>query len=282
MVNTLVSSAWSARHVHKNNLAVRDNLDYSCQLTPGRRRVTFVGDSCTAGLGVKDVEDRFANRIRRRHPEWEVHCVAIPGLDTSTELLQMHTLTVSNGYQLDQLVLVYNLNDIGELMPRWVEGYKKIIADPFWQGWFCRNSYFINLFYHRWQLRHNAYLQHYFDEVEEAYRGPLWEREKRGLNGFCNMTSLRGGRLLVVTFPFLEAMPRFRFANQQLNRFWEARGIPHLDLLDVFRNVPPAKLMVNPHDSHPNEYAHALAAEAINRFLTEQVTNQPAAGGTGP
>ena len=276
MTNTLVSVAWYARHLHKNNLDVRDNINYANALTPGRRRVTFIGDSCTAGFGVKDVEDRFVNRIRRLHPEWEVHSVAIPGLDTSTELLQMHNLTVSNGYHLDQLVLVYNLNDIGEVMPGWVEGYKRMMADGFRQSWLCQNSYFVNLFYHRWQIWRNSYTHNYFDEVEGAYRGPMWETEKAGLDAFRNMTRIRGGRLLVVTFPFLEEPVRFRFAHEQLNRYWEEQGVPHMDLLDVFSNVPPAKLMVNSHDAHPNEYAHALAAAAIDEFLKRQITNQSA------
>lgn len=87
--------------------------------------MTFVGDSFTVGFGVQDVEARFVNRIRRRHPDWEVHAIAKPGLDTSTEVEAMHQLTVSKGYRLDQVVLVYNINDIGEVMTGWVEGYKK-------------------------------------------------------------------------------------------------------------------------------------------------------------
>jgi lysophospholipase L1-like esterase len=276
MINTLVCESWNARHFHKNNFGVRDNIDYSYTRTPGRTRVTFVGDSATAGNGVKDVEDRFVNRIRRLHPEWEVHAIAIPGLDTSTEVDKMHNLTVSNHYQLDQVVLVYHLNDIGELMTRWVEGYKKMIADPIWKSWPCRNSYFFNLYYHWWQLSNNAYMQHYFDETEDAYKGPLWDYEKIGLLAFRNMTRIRGGRLLVVTIPHLDAMERFRFANEKLNQYWQQNSVPHMDLLDVFSNVPPDRLVVNSHDAHPNEYAHALAAPAIDAFLRRHITNSPA------
>ncbi len=277
MINTLICGDWYARHFHQNNFGVRDNIDYAYKRTPGKTRVTFVGDSCTAGNGVKNVEDRFVNRIRRLHPEWEVHSIGIPGLDTSTEVDQMHRLTVTNGYQLDQVVLVYSLNDIGELMPGWVAGYKKMIADPIWKSWLCRNSYFFNLFYHRWQIYRMSYQQSYFDEVEQAYKGPLWEYEKIGLLAFRNLTRIRGGRLLVLTLPYLEAMPRLRFANEKLDRYWEENGIPHLDLLDVFSNVPPDKLIVNSHDSHPNAYAHALAASAIDAFLKQHITNQPTA-----
>ena len=278
MGNTLVSVAWYARHFHTNSLGLRDNVDYPKELTPGRRRVTFVGDSFTAGYGVKNVEDRFVNRIRRLHPEWEVHAVAKPGLDTSTEVEIMHNLTVSNGYRLDLVVLIYQINDIGEVMPGWVAGYKEMMADKFRQGWLCRNSYFVNLFYQRWQLQQRSYIQKYFDEVEGAYAGPLWEIEKIGLLAFTNMTRIRGGRLLVVTFPYMDVAPRFKAAHDQLNRYWEEHGIPHLDLLPIFSNIPPAKLVVNAHDAHPNEYAHALAAKAIDEFLTREISGRESDG----
>jgi hypothetical protein len=274
MGNTLVSTAWYARYFHKNALGLRDNFEYPAALTPGKRRVTFVGDSFTAGFGVRNVEDRFVNSIRRRHPEWEVHAAARPGLDTSTEVEIMHNLTVSNGYRLDWVVLVYQINDIGEVMPGWVEGYKKMMADGFRKSWLCQNSYFVNLFYHRWQLRRNSYMQNYFDEVEAAYQGPLWEIEKIGLLAFQNLTEIRGGRLLVVTFPYMDVPMRFKSVHDQLDHYWKAKGIPHLDLLPTFSNLPPAKLVVNAHDAHPNEYAHALAAEAIDEFLKREITKQ--------
>jgi hypothetical protein len=282
MGNTLVSIAWYARYFHTNSSGLRDNVDYPNALTPGKRRVTFVGDSFTAGFGVKDVEDRFVNRIRRRHPEWEVHAVAKPGLDTSTEVDIMHNLTVSNHYRLDQVVLVYQINDIGEVMPGWVEGYKKMMADDFRKSWLFRNSYFVNLFYQRWQFQQSSYMQKYFDEVEAAYQGQLWEIEKIGLLAFGNMTKIRGGRLLVVTFPYMDTSLRFKSVHEQLDRYWEEQGVPHLDLLATFSNLPPAKLVVNPHDAHPNEYAHALAAEAIDKFLTRQITNRAEGDGKMP
>lgn len=231
---------------------------------------------------MKHVEDRFVNRIRRRHPDWEIHAIAKPGLDTSTEVDIMHTLTVSNGYRLDQVVLVYNMNDIGEVMTGWVEGYKKMMADGFRQSWLCQNSYFVNLFYHRWQIRRNSYTEKYFDAVEAAYEGPLWEIEKIGLLAFGNMTRIRGGRLLVVTLPFLQEPSRFKFAHDQLARYWEERGVPHLDLLATYSNLPTARLVVNAHDAHPNEFAHALAAGAIDAFLKRHITNQVEGVGQAP
>jgi len=276
MGNTLVSTAWYKKYFHTNSLGLRDNIEYPMTRTPGKRRITFVGDSFTAGFGVKNVEDRFVNRIRRAHPEWEVHAAAKPGLDTSTEIDLLHTLTVSNHYQLDVVVLVYQINDIGEVMPGWVQEYRKMMADNFRNGWLCQNSYFVNLFYHRWQLRQNSFMRKYFDEVEAAYGGRLWEVEKMGLSAFPNLTRMRGGQLLlVVTFPYLDQATRFKSVHEQLDRYWKENGIAHLDLLPIFSNLPAATLVANPHDAHPNEYAHQLAAQAIDEFLKRELSRPP-------
>src|SRR5882724_32510 len=73
---TKISERWVARHWHVNGAGCRDNIEYAAALQPGRRRVSFVGDSFTAGHGINDVNARFANRLRALHPDWEVHLLA--------------------------------------------------------------------------------------------------------------------------------------------------------------------------------------------------------------
>ena len=58
---TRVSQRWFNRYYIQNAAGFRDNVEYSLTIQPGRRRVSFLGDSFLAGHGVKSVEDRFAN-----------------------------------------------------------------------------------------------------------------------------------------------------------------------------------------------------------------------------
>ena len=55
---TRVCERWEQRHWHVNRAGCRDDVRYSPALTPGKRRISFLGDSFTAGHGIKDVEDR--------------------------------------------------------------------------------------------------------------------------------------------------------------------------------------------------------------------------------
>jgi hypothetical protein len=118
----------------------------------------------------------------------------------------------------------------------------------------------------------------YFDFVRRGYTGSLWETQKSRLRTFRDLVESHGGRLLVVIFPFFHALGRdysYQPIHDELDQFWRQEHVPCLDLLPVYSNLPPGKLLVNRFDPHPNEYAHSLAAEAIDKFLQQHMTNSP-------
>ena len=270
---TKVSRRWFSRHYNMNSSRFRDNIEYLLTIKPGKRRISFLGDSFTAGHGVKNVEDRFPNIIRRTNPEWEIHVLAKLGADTGDELTLLKE-GLDNGYQLDQVVLVYNLNDVADIMPEWRESLERIFADAVNEGWLRRHSFFVDILYHRYKVSHDPAMRQYFDFIRKGYSGSTWELQKQRLTSLRDMVQSRGGRLLVVTFPFLHDMgPNYEFQNihNQMNQFWTDLKVPHLDLLPIYKDLPPSKITVNHYDSHPNEYAHALAAQKIDQFLKEEL-----------
>jgi hypothetical protein len=268
---TKVCEHWVERHWRVNTAGCRDDVEYATAIAPGKRRVTFIGDSFAAGHGIKNVEDRFENRLRREHPEWEVHVLANVGLDTGGEQVLLNR-ALTKGYQLDQVVLVYCLNDVGDLMPEEGQAYTQIFADLDRGGWFVRHSYFVNLLYHRYMAGRIPLLKNYFPFVRNAYSDQRWEQQKQRLKEFRDVVQAHGGRLTVMTFPFLNALGphyEYQFIHDELDQLWRDLQVPHLDLLSVYKDLPPRQLTVNPYDAHPNEYANELAAEALDKFLPE-------------
>jgi lysophospholipase L1-like esterase len=274
---TRISERWVQRHWHVNSAGCRDNVEYSPALAPGTRRLSFVGDSFTAGHGIKDVEDRFPNRLRRARPDWEVHVLAAVGLDTGGELALMKK-AFAKGYQVDQVVLVYCLNDIGDLMPPQADATGRVLAELDNSGWFTRNSYMLNLGYHHYKASRDPYLGNYCSFVREAYSGALWEQQRERLKAFRDLVQDHGGHLAVVTFPLLNALGpnyEYRFIHDKLDQLWRELGVPQLDLLPVYEGLPPSQLTVNRYDAHPNERANRLAAEAIDKWLPQLNASPP-------
>jgi lysophospholipase L1-like esterase len=270
---TKVSQQWVERYCRYNAAGFRDNIEYGLERPEGRRRISFLGDSFTAGHGIKSVEERFPNLIRAQHPEWEIHVLARFGLDTGREAQLLHK-AVTNGYQLDYVVLVYCLNDIADLFPEWDAALREVVSDSNRGGWLRQNSFFVDTLYHRYKAAHDPRLSQYYSFVRDGYRGDLWETQKQRLGALHDYVTGNGGRLLVVTFPFLQAEGpdyEYQFVHDQLNQFWQSRGVPHLDLQPTFAGKSSQTITVNSHDAHPNEYANRLAAEEINRFLTGHI-----------
>lgn len=272
-----VSRRWFARYWNtegrKNGFGCRDNVEYGKYVPEGKRRVSFLGDSFTAGQGIKNINDRFVNRIRSHRSDWDVHMIADLGWDTDTELGFLKQI-VGDGYQIDNVVLVFCLNDVSDLMPNWMDSVRIAEGDISNSGWLIHNSYFVNFLYAHWKIMSNPFTKDYYAFIGDGYRGQVWEKEMKQLRELRDFVRSNGGKLMVVTFPFVNAVgPKYPYAaiHQQLDDFWKAENVPHLDLLSIYKDQPATKLTVNRFDAHPNEYAHQLATDAIEKFIAQNM-----------
>lgn len=269
---TRVCKRWFERHYEINGAGARDNIDYLPERNPALRRITFLGDSFTAGHGIRDVEQRFANRIRRSLGSgWEVHALAANGLDTGAEV-QSLTSYVQRGYELETLVLVYVLNDISDIVPEWANILQRIYGDQQNEGFWVKKSFFINTLYYRFKASRDPDVSNYYGFLRGAYDSYLWEVQKNRLRSLKDFCDSKGVRLMVVTFPFLHSLgPDYAYKDihGRLKAFWDELGVANLDLLDLYLPYRPGELVIGKYDVHPNEFAHRLAAEEIERFLSE-------------
>ncbi|MEO2031615.1 MAG: SGNH/GDSL hydrolase family protein [Planctomycetaceae bacterium] len=263
---------WFERHFERNQSGFRDSYNYLPQVEPGKRRISFVGDSFTVGHGIPDVEDRFANLVRSQRPYDEVHVLAECGLDTGRELELMQFLP-SSGYETDIVVLAYCLNDISDIVPEWQQVLNRIYEGPK-PGFFATHSYLFNTLNARLRMAREPDIVDYYSFVRNAYQGPVWNRHSGRLESFRDAVVESGGELFVVTFPFLHAVGDdygYHDIHRRLDDFWSDMNVPHLDLLEVYDGESPDQLVVSSRDAHPNEKAHAMAARAITAFIDEQM-----------
>lgn len=268
---TRTGEDWFKRHYRYNNWQVRDSVEYANDPMPGKRRITFLGDSFTAGHGIADVEKRFANRIRADRPDWEVHVLGFNGYDSVDELEMLRRAPAE--YRFDIVVLVYCLNDISKITPNWNEQIGSLYYGS--SAWIVQKSYILNTLFYRWKRAHQLEVQNFYSFTHSTYADEgLWSKQQVILNWIKNEIEDRGGKLVVVTFPFLHSLGEryeFRIVHDRLRDFWRRLAVPHLDLIDVLEKHAAEGLTVNRYDAHPNERAHEIAAEAIMKFLDEHI-----------
>jgi len=272
LMNT--SKRWSAMHVVLNDAGYRDPHEFPPPPRSDRRLVCFVGDSFTFGHGVPYVADRFSDRVgaalEAQHPGgFHVSNIGVPGFG----LRNVKHLLATDLLELDPAigVVVYTivLNDIDsfdEHTARYYEGINRGRPRLF----LFRHTYFYNFLYFRFVQSTQPEIREYFSYLESSYAGAPWNRMKQSLAALSQLCHANGVELRVVIFPFLHnAGPDYPFldAHKRIARFCETSGIPVLDLEPVFREHAGKNLVVNMFDAHPNERAHAIAADAIERHL---------------
>jgi hypothetical protein len=282
-----LSKRWFDRYWHENADGIRDDLDYPRPRDPQRRRITFIGDSYTAGHGVKRVVDRFVDRIRAARPGWEVHALAYNGINTVEQVDLLRRFT-AEGYELDVVVLVYVYNDIDSFIREFQEFYRRVDVPPAWLAPLLETSVTADLYYHRLRQRLVAWRSEvpYPRLRSDAYRGRPWESMEYMLGQLQLEVERHGGRLAAVTFPWMQMLAAGENELPMYGRLeahWSERDVPHLALLPVLAAHVDEGLLVNRRDTHPNERAHALAAEAILAFLEGEVLDAaPFAPGQAP
>jgi hypothetical protein len=261
------SHRWMARHVRRNNLGFRDDAFRPPSDTTVR--IGVLGDSFTFGQGVKDPKKRFTDLLEARlntekDRRYDVLNVSQLGWDTGDHarlIGKLHTLL-----RFDTVILAYCMNDIRDLTPA-AENIRNIIRSrPAWMDFLASRSLFLDFVLARLTFFRAKDLFRY-DWLKEAYDNPaLWGMQQARLTRIAAFSKEAKVPLYFVIFPMLaEEWQDYSLTevHQRLREFLTGQGIPVLDLMEIYRQYPVKELWVSRYDTHPNEMAHRLAAEAI-------------------
>jgi hypothetical protein len=268
-----VSKRWFHRQVINKDEGFRDDHPFPQTVPTGVHRVLFLGDSFTFGHGINDVRNRFSDRVaaeleRARPGKFAVNNLAQPGWQPRMNYGLMQNL-VEKEFDAHTIVHVLCLNDIEAFEERSGRYYQKI-GQHNSSSFLVNNTYTLNLAYYRLLQLRQPELRNYYNFVHDSYDGPPWEAMQRLLREMHRVCRENKIDLRMVIFPFVHNLGPdypYKSAHRKLVEFCEAEGIPVLDLLPVLNPHAGEGLIVSAFDAHPNERAHALAAEAIRREL---------------
>ena len=268
-----VSQHWFARHVRENSQGFRDKAPFKRLVPVGQKRIAFVGDSFTFGHGIKDVGDRFSDRVGARLESVR------PGKFLESNIgspgIHVHIVTnlvekiVDRGNQIDVLVYTICLNDIEGYEPAIDQMQQRLdLQSP--KFFLFRNTYFLNMLYFRVQQARLPEVRSYYSQLADSYRSAPWEGMRHKLDELCEFCAAKKIDLRFVIFPFLHNLgPEYPFdaAHERIAEYCREARLPCLDLKPVLLPHVAEGLTVNRFDAHPNERAHALAAHAIETDL---------------
>jgi hypothetical protein len=119
----------------------------------------------------------------------------------------------------------------------------------------------------------------YLSDLSRSFSSQRWHEARGRISRLREMADHDGFRIVAMIFPLLYNLdgdyPLER-EHQEVRKAFQGAGIQVVDLLEAYRGHSTTELRVHVVDPHPNEVAHAIAAERVARLLKsgeEQATS---------
>ena len=265
-------------------------------------KVVFLGDSFTAGMGVKE-EDRFTNLLAKEYwlNKLEVYNLGLNGAEVKGiyEIPFVDALIMSP----DIIVYCFSLND--PILGNKLSGKQKYINDLMNIRYYHSDLFnFFNLMIAHY--RHSPYLKNFFEKEKELVLNSRllfigrhiffdrlitnqtiewykliysqdntgWQTTKQIILNMKEKCRKSNTFFALVVLPIFYDFSNYPFVDihQEIVKFCQENHIPVLDTLDCFLSTNYKDYIVHPLDYHPNSAAHEKIAEKINLFLEKKIT----------
>lgn len=228
------------------------------------KKIVFLGDSFTAGHGIKSSEDRYSNLVLKKLGRgFRGYNLGVCGADTLTE----NNNLIEFPFVPDIIIWQYFANDIEGAAAR--KGLyfnrrnghtkNKIYV------WLNKHSFLVN--YISGQL--DSFASEYVDYLQKAYQeDSIWKGHQADMEKIIHFSTTHNIPMLVVLFPFLGVDPnQSDFYMNRVVSFMKEKNIPFLDLRSDVGMMHPSKCIVNGNDPHPSVLLHEIVAERIYKWF---------------
>lgn len=249
---------WSKYWTPVNSLGYRD---VEPKVTAGKKQVLVIGDSFSAGHGLKTVSERFSEILGTKLGEgYQVRNLGVSGSDSGDEARRLADYPVKP----DAIVLQYFPNDIERVAQ--ANGLTITGGMPFDDvsgatAQIVRRFYLPNFVY--WQLPHAQFST--FDEfVSTAYSDSTVLRAHfADLSKIVAYGDSTGAEVYAVFVPFLFQLDKSQGYTRPVEDFLKQNGVKVLTLNSEIAAIPEKDRVVGRNDGHASAAVNAAIAEKL-------------------
>ena len=264
---------WGNRYWNPiNKLGFRDEEPKN-----GKNTVFFVGDSFTAGWGVKKIEDRFgeiaAKELNKQGKPINEINLGRYGADTRLEFNIFETFIKKTKITPDHIVLQYFANDMDNFLPNNDRCIVPTQSLPLWKQTLVERSYLANYISNIYPSQNNNYLPKecdYLEKLNFVYNNDsIWEKEEKQLVKFENYCFKNKIRMTLIFFPFMEDLTLAKKIGieKRINSFCKKRNINLLNITNLLTKTPREKRQVSIVDAHASIDVHEIAGKKLATII---------------
>lgn len=230
-------------------------------LQQGHHRLTIVGDSFVAGVGIESISDRFAEKTARLlGSEWTSTIVAQPGWNTRNLTASLRSYPLPSS----ALILSYYVNDIydalsvcGRMPELALENGPKGFMD-FLQS----RSATANLLYWRYWRKRNAWMgEALWNDILTASADPACkEIHQQDLLELIKTARSKSPVVVAVLFPDLLKLRETKSQIEWVSSIFAGQNVPVVDLTALLESVQPSERVVSMFDHHPSLAIQSIVA----------------------
>ena len=266
------SNIWFERHWSPMNGIYRDVAHPD---TVGKKKVLVIGDSFTAGHGLKRADERYSDILAQKlgTTQFVTYNHGITGSDTRDEYERLEKF----GVRPDVLILQYFPNDIEKAARS--HGVEAAGMRPYGDlrgplRQLVMQSYLCNYIY--WQLPHGDAAP-FLEYTRKVYGSPaIMNDHLSDLGKFVALRDKYQIPMYVVLFPFSHNLEKTAQYTEPVANFFRQRNVPVLKVGPLVNDIDPNDRIVGRNDFH----ASAVVNERVGNALYELISKNKAQAGT--
>lgn len=277
---TLSASNWRNRFgsVPKNSWGMRD-VEHTAGSVATKNKLYVVGDSFTAGHGIDNHSDRYANIVASElGSDWEMILIAKGGWATRRQLNEFAevqtTICDPESNSSDIVIWQYYLNDIEDAgITAGIEKPSIHLTAPRLLRPLVDHYHVANFAYwstfRRFSTRElmGSYLKFITDCFDDSMAWNLHQRELREIVELAEQRSpQQQRRMIVVVYPNLMDISGTRGMSDRVVEYFQSYNITVINMAEILNGRLVEEITVNPFDGHANE--------AVNRLLAEKLLQE--------
>lgn len=289
---------YQAKYYKLNSLSFRDR-EHSKEKPPNTWRIVVLGDSFSFPANLRRLQDGYVyqleQKLNARRPTMpiEVINVAKTGFNTMDQKEILTGLALS--YRPDVVLVGYVLNDadpnrapthlvppMGDSLSEELAHARQAVQKAFLEGnWEWLRSYiklrsytysFVDIRFGMLAGRVKGSNNWFEQETKRLYTESQLGEQRKVIKSLVEAAGAQHATTGAVLLPYFYKLRQTPFAHEHrvIQEAFEQSNALVLDLYPVFSSMDEAELVLGWWDPHPNERAHALAADAVVQWLVEK------------